>query len=96
MSIFFYSTNKHYAPVVVITSQKQEEHGFYSTNGDRDLAIFKIQTLLQLLLKHRDKRNLVFLSTKWDNARSVVITSSQQEEHAFSMFQADTMLQLLL
>ena len=57
---------------------------FYSTNGDQDLAVFEIQTLLQLLLKHRaNKRNMLFFSTHRDNARSVVITSSTQEEHVF-------------
>ena len=37
---------------------------FYSTNGDQELAVFKIKTLLQLLSKHRvNKRNMVFFST---------------------------------
>ena len=70
---------------------------FYTSYRDLSLAVLKIQTLLQLLLKYRaNKRNMLFLSTNRDNARSVVITSSQQEEHGFSMFQTDTMLQLLL
>ena len=57
---------------------------FYSTNGDQDLAVFKTQTLLQLLLKNcANKRSMVFFSTHRDNARSVVITSSTQEEHVF-------------
>ena len=57
---------------------------FYRTNGDYVPAVLKTQILFQLLIKHRaNKRNMVFFSIHRNNARSVVITSSRQEEHVF-------------
>ena len=57
---------------------------FYRTKGDYVPAVLKTKILFQLLIKHRaNKRNMVFFSTHRNNARSVVTTSSTQEEHAF-------------
>ena len=69
---------------------------FYSTNGDQELAVFKIKTLLQLLSKHRvNKRNMVFFSTH--RASSICCHNIIQTGGAwFSVFQIDTKLQLLL